>query len=115
LRHRPRRGYPHVGTRMWVKRDDANLMENVQAQNQLLLAVRSGEGAIHCDRRPSQRPSVENPARLPRICCGVRVPAVLGLPAILNLAVLRSCQAGAKLERWQHCVKLQYFEHKLLV
>ena len=43
--------------------------------------MRSGEGAVLCDYRPSQRPSAENPARLPRLAerCGVRVHAVLGL------------------------------------
>jgi hypothetical protein len=30
--------------------------------NKGILAVRSGEGAIHCDYRPSQRTSAENPA-----------------------------------------------------
>ena len=34
------------------------------------LAVRSGEGAIHCDHRPSQRPSAENPAACPVFFAG---------------------------------------------
>jgi hypothetical protein len=60
-------------TRGWAGRDEADLTENVRAQNQLLLAGRSGEGAVRCDRRPPQRMSAVGPplsghALLARFC-----------------------------------------------